>query len=147
MQHIREVKVEDKEIFITMLDEFYHSEAVLHPVPYDNYEYVFKEIVYSKQYMDGYLFTWDNEIVGFTTLAKTVSTEVGGQVIWIEELYIREKFQSRGLGRKIVPFIEKTYPNVKRIRLEVEKGNDKAIKLYEKIGFVELPYAQMIIDL
>lgn len=147
MDNIREVRAEDKEIFISMLDEFYHSEAVLHPVPYENYENVFQEVVFSKQYMDAYLFTLDNEIAGFTTLAKTFSTEVGGQVIWIEELYIKKQFQSRGLGRKIFPFIEKTYPNVKRIRLEVESDNEKAIKLYEKMGFEVLPYSQMIKDM
>lgn len=146
MENIREIRLEDKEVFITMLDEFYHSEAVLHSVPYENYENVFQEVVFSNHYMDAYFFIADNEIVGFTTLAKTFSTEVGGLVIWIEELYVREKFQSRGLGSKMFPFIEKVYPNVKRIRLEVEKDNDKAIKLYEKMGFVDLPYSQMIKD-
>lgn len=141
---IRPIENQDQDIFIGMLDEFYHSDAVLHTIPYVNYENTFSEIVMNKQYMDGYLFEMDGIIVGFTTLAKTFSTEVGGLVVWIEELYIKPEYQSKGLGSQIFTFIEKEYPSVKRIRLEVEKDNQKAIALYERKGFCELEYAQMV---
>lgn len=96
--------------------------------------------------MNGYLFIYEEEIVGFATVAKSFSTEAGGLVAWLEELYIRPNYRSLGLGKEIFVFIEKTYPNLKRIRLEVEKDNTRAINLYEKKGFHNLDYVQMIKD-
>lgn len=141
---IRPIENQDKEVFIGMLDYFYHSDAVLHTIPYVNYENTFAEIVMNKQYMDGYIFEMDGTIAGFTTLAKTFSTEVGGLVVWIEELYIKQEFRSKGIGSQIFTFIEKEYRDIKRIRLEVEKDNLKAMALYKRKGFCELEYTQMI---
>ena len=37
--------------------------------------------------------------------------------------------------------------NMKRIRLEVEGGNENALALYRRNGFEKLPYMQLIIEL
>ena len=69
-------------------------------------------------------------------------------MLWIEELYIREQFRSRGLGREFFSYIEeKNKDRTARISLEVEEENTRAASLYERLGYEKLDYKQMIKDL
>ena len=144
---IRKFKPSDKELFITMADEFYHSPAVLHPVPIQTHENIFNEIMRSDCYLCGYIFELAGEPAGYAVTAKSFSTEAGGVVIWIEDVYIRPQFRSKGLGKMLFEELEKNSdPKLKRLRLEVEEDNVRAVSLYENLGFKRLPYSQMIKD-
>jgi diamine N-acetyltransferase len=141
---IRKVNLKDKDKYIDMSKQFYRSDAVSHNIPDDNIRETFNIIMAGSPYADGYIFENKGEIAGYLLLSFTYSNEAGGLVLWIEEVYILPEYQGRGFGIEFLTFIEKTYKNkVARIRLEVEKSNQKAIKLYKKIGFTNLDYLQM----
>lgn len=53
-------------------------------------------------YAEAYLFEQDGQIAGYGTLAKTFSTEAGGLVIWLEEVYIRQEFRGSA-GKPLFP--------------------------------------------
>lgn len=144
---IRQVTPADREIFLQLLDEFYHSPAVQHPVSKAHFERTFQEVTSDSPYAAAYLLECDGAPVGYAQLSFTYSTEAGGRVIWVEELYVRPQFQGRGLGGAFFRYLEETYAGqVARIRLEVEPDNDGARRLYSRIGFEELPYMQMCRD-
>ncbi|MPM68864.1 hypothetical protein SDC9_115799 [bioreactor metagenome] len=67
-------------------------------------------------------------------------------VLWVDELYIKPEYRGCGLGHAFFAFLEKS-PHVKRIRLEVESRNERAIALYRRLGYTDLPYSQMMKDL
>ena len=47
-------------------------------------------------------------------------------------------FQNHGIGTKLINYvIDKYKEKCKNITLEVRKDNEKAIKLYKKVGFIE----------
>lgn len=142
---IRPVTKKDKDILLEMLDEFYHSSAVLHPIPKVYYQETFEEMLQESPYVEGYIVKHNGEIAGYGIVSKTFSSEVGGLVVWIEELYIRDAYRSHGLGSEFFAYLEKKYgKTAKRLRLEVERSNERAVALYERLGFEELPYQQMI---
>lgn len=142
---IRKFTADDRQLFIDMADEFYHSPAVMHPIPKSHHEAAFDEIMKSDVYLSGYMFEYDGAPAGYCVTAKTYSPEAGGIVLWVEDLYVREAFRSKGLGRQFFEEIEKNKDvRLRRIRLEVEEDNVKAISLYERLGFKRLPYGQMI---
>lgn len=144
----RRVGLEDKEVFCAIMDEFYHTDAVLHPVEMSVIENTFAELVRSDVYLEGYLFQVEEEIAGYALLAKSFSPEVGGPVIWLEEVYIRPAFQGQGLGRDFFDFVEsENGSQIKRLRLEVEQDNERAIKLYKNLGYKVLAYQQMVKEL
>lgn len=64
----------------------------------------------------------------------------------IEEIFIKEDFQGKGIGSKTMRWILNAYPKAKRFRLEVTDSNDAAISLYENLGFDFLDYQQMVLD-
>ncbi|WP_270744018.1 GNAT family N-acetyltransferase [[Ruminococcus] torques] len=144
---IRKMRSEDKKTYMEMAREFYHSDAVLHPVPDTYFERTADEALRSDVYAEIFLFECENEAAGYGLIAKTYSQEAGGMVWWIEEVYVREAFRSKGIGRKFFAYLDKVKGSaVTRMRLEVEEDNTRAVALYKKLGYKPLEYAQMIKD-
>ncbi len=142
---IRRLTERDEALFCTLSDEFYHSDGVLHPVPGENFRRAFAEMMRSDAYAEGFILEHDGEAAGYALLLKSYSQEAGGVVVWIDELYVRPEFQSRGLGTEFFNFVFERYPAA-RYRLEIEPENVRARALYERQGFAELPYVQMVRD-
>lgn len=83
---------------------------------------------------------------GYILTTQMYSTEIGGDVLWIEEVSISDKFQGQGLGSKAIEGLIQKFPNTKRFRLEVAPKNIGARKLYARLGFEMGPYDQMYKD-
>ena len=113
----------------------------------DHFVSTFAELMRSDDYAFCYIFVLDGEVAGYSLLAKTYSQEAGGKVLWIEEIYVLPSFRGRGIGNAFFDFLIKNRPtDVKRLRLEVEREHERAVKLYKSFGFDFLDYDQMIID-
>lgn len=140
---MRRIKEEDREIFLKLASEFYKSEAVLEPIPYENHIKTFEELMRSNDYIESYIFEYNGEIAGYGLITKTFSQEAGGLVVWVEELYILEDYRSYGLGTEFFEYLENKIPAA-RYRLEVDESNRRATKLYSRLGYEILPYIQMI---
>ena len=98
---IREVRQEDREEYLKMAHDFYHSPAVLHPIPDSYIEKTFEECISSGTYGKIYMLEYEGSMAGYGLIAKTFSQEAGGYVYWLEELYILEEYRSQGAGKRI----------------------------------------------
>lgn len=141
---IRKFVPEDREDYIRFSTEFYNSSAVDKPVPREHFEQGFDEMMRSDVYVQGYMLVCDGNNVGYCVTMKTYSVEAGGITIWIDELFVLEEYRSKGLGRELFKYIEENgEKKLRRIRLEVELENGRAISLYKKMGFEPAPYDGM----
>lgn len=141
---IRKFVPEDREDYIRFSTEFYNSSAVDKPVPREHFEQGFDEMMRSDVYVQGYMLVCDGNNVGYCVTMKTYSVEAGGITIWIDELFVLEEYRSKGLGRELFKYIEENGDEkLRRIRLEVELENGRAISLYKKMGFEPAPYDGM----
>ena len=135
----------DKNIVIDMMRRFYNSPALItngsEKIYFNNVESCLK----NSPYIDGYVFVVDEKIVGYGMIAKSFSTEFGGECVWIEDIYLEENFRRRGIGSKFIQFVKENYPQ-KILRLEAEHENKKAVATYKKFGFKELPYLEMVLN-
>lgn len=141
----RELTRFDKELYLKYVDIFYHTDVVESPVPEENYEATFNELMRSDDYLKCYIFECEGEACGFVLLSKSFSQEAGGISVTIEEIYIDEKYRGRGLATEFFEYL-KGIDEIKRLRIEVEDYNEGAKHLYERMGFELLPYLQMVID-
>lgn len=144
---LRNININDKKEYIEMTKEFYTSEAVLHSIPQEYIETTFDNLVNDTPYAKGYMIEYNGEVAGYVLLAITYSNEVGGKVVWIEEIFIKEEFRGKGIGKKVFGQIKELNKDAKRFRLEVTKENLGAIRLYENLGYENLDYLQMTIDI
>lgn len=141
---IRKFVPEDREDYIRFSTEFYNSSAVDKPVPREHFEQGFDEMMRSDVYVQGYMLVCDGNNVGYCVTMKTYSVEAGGITIWIDEVFVLEEYRSKGLGRELFKYIEENGDKkLRRIRLEVELENGRAISLYKKMGFEPAPYDGM----
>ena len=141
---IRDIREEDREIFFKMAEDFYSGEACLHTVPVKNFELTLEECLRSKDRARTLILEEDGMPVGYLLLALTYSNEVGGTVVWLDELYFVEEARGKGYGTRVFEWTEAEYPEAKRFRLEATYENKRAIALYERLGYKELHYYQMV---
>lgn len=80
-------------------------------------------------------------------VAKLKGSVVGYIVCWLSEetahihnISVKKEYQNHGVGSQLLMFLfdELKKRNVKNVVLEVRVSNIRAIKLYEKFGFVEI---------
>lgn len=139
---IRLMRKEDKPAVVEMMRVFYTSPAVLSNGSEQIYSDDVDNCVNDNPYLEGYIIEIESEIQGYAMIAKSFSTEFGKPCIWIEDLYLKNSFRGLGIGKTFFDFITKKYTDC-IFRLEVESENERAVKLYEKCGFSELPYMEM----
>ena len=139
---IREMTDEDRGEVFEMMKVFYASPAVSTNGSAQVFQADIDHCVGDCPYLEGYIFQEGQEIQGYGMVAKSFSTEYGRCCIWIEDLYIREPFRGNGIGSRFLNFMAEKYPDA-ILKLEVEKENERAIKVYEKCGYETLPYFDM----
>ena len=139
---IRAMKETDRVQILAMMRVFYASPAVLGNGSEAIFEADFSACIGGSPYLEGYVFENGDEIQGYAMLAKSFSTEFGKPCIWIEDLYVKDKYRGIGIGSQFLRFIESKYPDAV-LRLEVQAENERALRVYKSCGFDTLPYMEM----
>lgn len=138
------MNIVDKAEILSMMREFYSSDAVFTNGSDEIFEKDFNACVDNNPYIEGYVFSVATYIVGYGMIAKSFSTEFGKACIWFEDLYIKKDFRGFGIVPKFIEYIKQKYPEC-IFRLEVEAENSHAVHVYTKKGFKQLPYTEMVV--
>ncbi len=142
MLEIRKMTIDDKQEVLDMMRVFYASPAVSTNGSDQIFINDIDNCVNECPFLEGYVFTDEDKILGYGMLAKSYSTEFGKPCIWIEDVYIKSECRGLGIGSKFLAFIEENFSNC-LLRLEVEEDNEAAVHVYKKNGFDFLPYQEM----
>ena len=141
---IRDMREADRDAVLVMMRAFYHSPAVLSNGSEEIFAADVEACLSAGPYLAGYVFEGaDGALIGYAMVARSFSTEFGKPCLWIEDLYLREGFRGRGAGSAFLRFIECRHPGA-LLRLEAERENERAIGVYRRGGFSELPYPELI---
>ena len=141
-EKIRKMTESDREIVVDMMRTFYHSPAVWTNGSEEIYNNDVTACVSDSPYAEGFIFEQEDRIIGYGMIAKSFSTEFGKPCIWVEDLYLKEEYRGRGIGSHFFAYLEQQYPDT-IMRLEVEEDNARALAVYRKNGYEELPYMEM----
>lgn len=107
----------------------------------------FAKFITEEKYGGCFKIVFEGQIDGYFILVKYFSFEFGGEILFLDELYVKPEFQGKSLGKKALEFV-KDYSvenNFKVVLLEIENHNDKAKKLYEHYGFQNHKRSLMIL--
>lgn len=141
---IRPMEESDRPQLIEMMIPFYNSPAVLEKVSEDTLNRNIDNCLSDMPYVSGFTLYEQENIIGYTIIAKSYSTEFGGVCIWIEDVYLKPTHQGKGLVKEVFAYLEKYYHNsAVRFRLELANTNENALKSYKKNGYAVLSYTQM----
>ena len=75
------------------------------------------------------LYLDNNKIVGY------INYYLMYEKLEIANFNVLEDYQNKGIGTKLITYLIDKYNNLDNITLEVKNDNDKAIHIYEKMGF------------
>lgn len=75
------------------------------------------------------------EIIGYAIIQLIWSNEWGGLTANIDEMYTIESARSQGAATAFIEGVPRLIPDTNRITLEVTPSNEKALQLYERLGF------------
>lgn len=75
--------------------------------------------------------------IGYAAVSFGWSIEFGGMDGFVDEIYIRPGVRGRGIGSEILSSLPLALARtgMRAIHLEVAHGNERARKLYRKLGF------------
>jgi len=88
-----------------------------------------------------YFISFDKEVAGYlkVNVDDAQSETMGDDFLEIERIYIRSKFQKKGLGKYLIDQAVEIARerNKNNIWLGVWEKNENAIRFYKKLGFVQ----------
>lgn len=108
-----------------------------YPINQEKTTELFHQFINQPLYGSCFVIKAQEEICGYIIVIQFFSFEMSGMVMLLDELYVSNQFQGKGIGKKAMTFI-KEYAHdkdFKKIVLEVEPHNERAIQLYEKEQF------------
>jgi GNAT superfamily N-acetyltransferase len=78
----------------------------------------------------------DGQAIGLATYFPTFSTYVGKPGIWLDDLYVREGYRGRGIGKALMARLAQLAEDLGcgRIDWTVALSNDRGIAFYERHG-------------
>jgi GNAT superfamily N-acetyltransferase len=78
----------------------------------------------------------DGRAIGLATYFQTFSTYVGKPGIWLDDLYVREGYRSRGVGKALMAELARIAKGLGcgRIDWTVALSNERGIAFYERHG-------------
>lgn len=81
--------------------------------------------------------TKDNKLAGFAFANICSGLDSGADYLWLNELFVEEKFREQGIATKLLKFIEaySKENNIKYFACSTGTGNAAAQSLYKKNGF------------
>lgn len=142
---IREMTLNDKDTFLAMSQDFYNSEATLHGFCPEFQEQNLDSFLQGSPYIRCLIFESEEKITGYALIAHSWSTEYGGPMIILEELYfIPEARHKGGSGQFFEWFFKEYRSRAAGYRLEVAPDNAYVMDIYRKYGYEPLEYLQMM---
>ena len=79
----RNAEEKDFALYMELAQEFYHSPAVMHPIPAQYMENTFREAMRSDVYIILRIIEVDGEAAGYAILSRSFSPESGSPICWI----------------------------------------------------------------
>jgi ribosomal protein S18 acetylase RimI-like enzyme len=79
------------------------------------------------------------ETAGYLVVTFGFSIEFGGRDAFVDELFIKDEFRGRGLGKAALVRAEEVCRErgIRALHLEVARANERAQTLYRKSGFLD----------
>ena len=136
---IRESKIDDVPLILNLIKELAEYEKLSDEVLVS--EEILKETLFgTKKYAEVFIAEYEGEPAGQVLFFHNYSTFKGKPGIYIEDLYVRPQFRSKGIGKELLNYVIElaNQRNCGRVEWVVLNWNKSAIDFYEKMGAVPM---------
>ncbi len=82
------------------------------------------------------VFEGEKELLGYAILINFWSNEYGGNIVYIDELFVKKEWRGKGVATNFIQFlVKKRIKDAVSLFLEVTPQNKGAEELYKRRGF------------
>ena len=144
IEKISYAHTKDARILEAVLDKWFQNPKDLNLTsPNMSYPFKFKKWVstyYTQDPIDSFVIKSDDWIVGIGSIKISSETKRGH----IFHIFIDKEYRNQGFGRKTMDNLESfaKKESMEFLTLRVMPKNEPAIKLYEKLGYKEIPRSE-----
>ena len=132
----RQFKTSDKKAVVELIKSLYREDPEGKPVFDEKINRTFNELTKNPGKGTIMIIEADSKIIGYSILINFWSNEYGGNILDIDELYIKSNYRGKGVGSKFIQYlIDNKFNNSVAVQLETMPSNNKTRQLYEHIGF------------
>jgi GNAT superfamily N-acetyltransferase len=137
--HFEPARLDHADIFLTMMRELEQADPGTTSFDEARRRAIFEQFVQDPTYGRAWLIALGPQYVGYVVLTVSFSFEYRGCDAYIDELYIAKEHRKQGIGRRAMEFVEEAARErgVNAMHLEVSRGNDAALELYRRGGYVD----------
>lgn len=98
---------------------------------------VFSDALSNPQQITIFMIEEEGQVIGFANTMTIFSIWSEGYALAVEEMYIRDDMQGRGLGKKAIKELEDyaRTSGYRRLQFQSENTSPQAEKLYGKLGY------------
>lgn len=125
----------DVELLIELMQEFY----VVEHLQFDEgaARAALGQILNDRRFGVVHVIVVGEEAAGYLVVTFGFSLEFRGRDAFVDELYLREKFRGRGIGKASLELAEAICreEKISALHLEVDRVNTRALGLYRRAGF------------
>jgi GNAT superfamily N-acetyltransferase len=94
------------------------------------------------------IFIADDAVAGYAILVFYWSNEYGGDVVFIDELYVKPRWRGQGIATRFIEhLVKQPDETTQALALEVTPGNERAYTYYQKLGFIPTRNRQLVKEL
>ena len=132
---IRNAKREDAPVMVELIRDL----ATYERAPYDAkaiIEDIEAALFSSNPRAFSFIAEWNGEVCGFAVYFFNFSTWTGRHGIYLEDLFVRENFRGKGIGKALLASLAKAAieNNCARLEWAVLDWNTPAIEFYKSLG-------------
>ncbi|MCR6641035.1 MAG: GNAT family N-acetyltransferase [Sporocytophaga sp.] len=128
----------DRTMVVSMIQDFYNVDPSGKSKTEEQIYKTFEAFEKHPDYGLITIFNDGNKIVGYCVIVNFYSNEYGGLILNIDELYIIPEYRGKGISTDYVKYLkERKDIEFVAMELEVLPYNARALKLYEKLGFMK----------
>lgn len=137
-------KEQDFEELASMVFALYTEDPEGEPLTLDKIRLTVTEAEAHKDKLAIWIIWQNGKTAGYGILNFFWSNEFGGDIINIDEIYVKTEARGLGIATRFIEALASKYPKGRALKLEASRSNEKAIKLYKRIGFEQAPNLHMI---
>lgn len=132
----RKYRISDSDIVSELIHEFYKEYSDCKPMLPQKIARTFDSLTKHPDRGTIMVFENDGQVIGYSILVNYWSNEFGGNIINIDEVYVKKDFRSQGIARAFIKYLlDRNIGKAVALQLEVTPNNIMACNLYKSIGF------------
>ena len=135
MLTFRPYKNQDYSLVSQFIVDFYTDDPSAYPMTQDKIDLTLKTLGKRPDLGEIIIMDLDKKTVGYSLLINYWSNEFGGMIVNIDELFIDAPYRNKGFASQFFEYLIARANHEVAFELEVTPNNDKAMKLYQRLGF------------